>query len=459
LSILFFVAKMIEQGQGIYYFTYALLVVALGIAYIRVKSTEGTVITTKEFRYAQTSFVSGYVGVILCELIASASFYHTLVSIHLSLLQITKLYIVTIIASTVGSIALEIVEIGTRKDKCVISALCYSISMFSMLFGGHYEMLLMGRILYGIANALQTSSFDSYAIHEHNSHGFPDDWLVHTFSLVTHGMALAAVLCGCVGQVAASLGPMGPTVLCSVLFAITAIYLLLVWEKDVNQSRFMLSGFVFNLQQAASTLTSNKTLLIFLTLSTLVESSILVFSFYWAPWLSLILSEEDEKLPFELVFACCVMMAMLGNYLFQMHGGGGLGGVTGGGVEGALQVLLLCSCASFVLGAMLQTSLLSFAACLLIQLSVGVYWPCVGSLRARLVPHELRSILLVLQKVAAVGLACLLLSLIHHSPFLLLSACAALDGLAVYFQTTQLDSKVIAEAVAAAEEEEPENEL
>lgn len=52
-----------------------------------------------------------------------------------------------------------------------------------------------------------------------------------------------------------------------------------------------------------------------------------------------------------------------------------------------------------------------------------------------------------------------MLGLIHHSPFLLLSSCAALDGLAVYLQTTHLDSKVIAEAVAAAVDEEPENEL
>lgn len=217
--------------------------------------------------------------------------------------------------------------------------------------------------------------------------------------------ALTGVLCGCVGQVAASLGPMGPVVLCSVLFAIAAVYLMLVWEKDVNQPRFMLSGFLFNLNQAATTLASNKTLLIFLALSTLVETTIIVFSFYWAPMLAIILSEEDEKLPFEIVFACCVIMAMLGNYLFQMHGGAGLdagsagtGEVAGGGVEGTLQVLLVCSCASFVLAAVLQTSILSFIACLLIQLSVGVYWPCVGSLRARLVPHELRSILLVLQK-------------------------------------------------------------
>jgi len=61
-------------------------------------------------------------------------------------------------------------------------------------------------------------------------------------------------------------------------------------------------------------------------------------------------------------------------------------------------------------------------------------------------------------RVAAVGLACLLLGLIHHSPFLLLSSCAALDGLAVYLQTTHLDAKVIAEAGAAIDEE-PENEL
>lgn len=192
---------MIEQSQTIYYITYALLCGAVGVAYLRFKSTEGAVITTKEFQVFQSGFLTGYSLVMLCELIAAASFYHTLVSMHLDVAQITQLYIVTITGTTLTGVATEIVDFGARKDKCVLSALLYSISMFSLFFGGHFEMLMIGRLVYGAASSLHHTSFESYAIHEHTSLGFPEDWLGHTFTLLTHCVALMAAVSGVVGQV------------------------------------------------------------------------------------------------------------------------------------------------------------------------------------------------------------------------------------------------------------------
>lgn len=196
---------MIEQSQTIYYITYAMLCGAVGVAYLRFKSSEGAVITTKEFQVFQSGFLTGYSLVMLCELIAAASFYHTLVSMHLDLGQITQLYIVTVTGTTLTHIATEIVDFGARKDKCVLSALLYSISMFSLFFGGHFEFLLIGRLVYGAASSLHHTSFESYAIHEHTSLGFPEDWLGHTFTLLTHCVALMAAVSGVVGQVSATL--------------------------------------------------------------------------------------------------------------------------------------------------------------------------------------------------------------------------------------------------------------
>ena len=41
---------MISEGQTSYYIAYALMCAALGVTYIKVKSTEGLTITTKEFK-------------------------------------------------------------------------------------------------------------------------------------------------------------------------------------------------------------------------------------------------------------------------------------------------------------------------------------------------------------------------------------------------------------------------
>lgn len=384
---------MIESGQSVYYFVYGLVCLALGVSYLRLKSHEGTVITTKEFQTFQQSFVGGYASILFCEFIAAASFYHTLIDIHLELEQITRLYLVTVIATTLASIALEIVDVGTRKDKCVLSAVLYSVSMFAMFFGGHYEMLLMGRIVYGTAAALQQAAFESYAVHQHSSHGFPEDWLSHTFTLLTHILAFMAALSGVVGQIAASFGHNGCIAVCTALFACTAIYLTIMWEKDVNTPRFMLSGFMFNLNQASNALKTNKHLSLLLLLASLCEASITIFTFYWAPWLSGIVSEEDTVLPYEIVFASFIGCSMFGNYLFQMLVGAG-----SASSEQMLQSLLISASVAYFFGAILQTPILAFGACLVIQVGVGVYWPCIGYYRGRIIPHDLRNIVLVIQK-------------------------------------------------------------
>jgi len=168
---------MLGGDGGSYYVAYALLCAALGVVHIKVKSTEGVTITTKEFKIFQTSFLSAYSLMMLAELLCLASFYPTLVYLGLPLEKITRLYVVTVVSTSVCSLLMEVVDVGARKDKCVLSAVLYGISMMSLfLSSGHFELLLLGRVIYGAASALHHSAFEAYAVHEHSTLGFPDDW-------------------------------------------------------------------------------------------------------------------------------------------------------------------------------------------------------------------------------------------------------------------------------------------
>ena len=110
---------MIDSSQTTYYLTYAALSAGLGVAYLKLKSMEGLTITTKEFKKFQNTFLLGYSLMILGELIASASFYHSLFFLGLTLQQITKLYIVSVVSTTICGVLIEIIDVGSRKDKCV----------------------------------------------------------------------------------------------------------------------------------------------------------------------------------------------------------------------------------------------------------------------------------------------------------------------------------------------------
>jgi len=418
---------MIDQNHATFYISYTLICISLIVIYIKIKSSEGVVITTKEFRIFQSGFLTGYSSMILCELMATASFYSTLYGLSFSIEKITKLYIVTIVSTTIFGLLAEIVDIGSRKDKCVLSAILYSISMLSLFFGGHYEMLLMGRVTYGAAAAFHHSSFEAYIIHEHTTLGFPDDWLTQTFGLLTHSMTLVAGLAGVIGQTAATSGTMGPPGLSCALFLVTGIYILIGWSKDSSGPRFMLSNFLFNVNHTLNAAKSNKQMLYLLIISALCESSITIFTFYWAPWISSMVVEEDQTVPFEIVFSTYILASMLGNYLHQMYS-------TSVGSEFYFQAILFGSSFAFLFGAMLQTPIMAFATSTAIYVCIGGYWPSVGYLRGKIVQPEMRSTSLTLTRVVTLIISIIILNCIHHSPMLILLTCATLNGAAAYFQ-------------------------
>ena len=49
-------------------------------------------------------------------------------------------------------------------------------------------MLLLGRVMGGLATSLLCSTFESWYVHQHLHHyNFPSHWLANTFSLATYG--------------------------------------------------------------------------------------------------------------------------------------------------------------------------------------------------------------------------------------------------------------------------------
>lgn len=96
-----------------------------------------------------------------------------------------------------SSLLIEVVDSGSRKSKSMTSTALFAGSMGAVLVSrGHYELLLLGRIAFGIAQALSQTSFEAYAVHEHTNRGFPEDWLTNTFTNLTHSLALISALSG-----------------------------------------------------------------------------------------------------------------------------------------------------------------------------------------------------------------------------------------------------------------------
>jgi len=245
---------MIDPNESVYYLVYAGAVAALGVLYIKVKSTEAMVITTKEFKSFQWSFLVAYSLITLGETVAAASFYVTLMHAQVPLEQITTMYVVTVASTTFFNSFLDIVDIGTRKNKCTLSAVLFAGSMFTLFFTEHEGLYLLGRVAYGAAYSLLNSAFNSYLVQQHTTMGFPDDWLAHTFTVLTHTMAAVTAGSGVLGQVASSSGTFGCVTVSMFLFAAAALYMTGAWEGDFAGPRFMLSNFTFSMGQTLRSL-------------------------------------------------------------------------------------------------------------------------------------------------------------------------------------------------------------
>ena len=218
----------------------------------------------------------------------------------------------------------------------------------------------------------------AYVIHEHSILGFPEDWLSNTFTSLSHCMAVVAVASGFIGQFAATSGPLGPVAFCSTSFIVCALFLMVAWNKDSNGPKFMLSNFSYNISQTISAARSSRQMVLVLSIASLCEAAITVFTFYWAPWLSMIAREEQHSVPHEIIFASYISASMLGNYLFQLFS-------SKVGSDNALQGILFGSAVAFFLGSVFQTPLMSYGVSLFVQLCVGGYWPSIGLLRGRFV--------------------------------------------------------------------------
>ena len=185
-----------------YYFLYAVVCIVLGVVYIKAKSLEENTVTTKEFKSFQNTFIFGNGVMALGELLSISSFYATFTVLGCDIGESTQLYLITVVSTTLFGVGLEIIDFGTRKAKCTLSAVLYFCALFSLCCDDHYDMLMMGRIIYGLGSALHhgldQSSFEAYAIYQHTTQGFPDDWLNNTFMTMAHSVALVAAVCGIV---------------------------------------------------------------------------------------------------------------------------------------------------------------------------------------------------------------------------------------------------------------------
>lgn len=315
--------------------------------------------------------------------------------------EIAQLFVAGFLASMLfGTVVGALADAWGRKCCAVIYCVCYICSCVTK-HSNLYHVLLLGRILGGVATSLLFSTFECWMVAEHRRRGFSEALLRHMFGLMFFVQYLAAIAAGLVAQVAANAHPLSKIgegfgslhfggytapfdlAICLLLVAVPAI--LLTWTENYGDSAAgQTSGLSDSFAAAGRALVSGWRVPLLGVIVTAFEGCMFAFVFNWTP----ALSSGDSDAPHGLIFSMFMMACMCGSSLFS---------IVSATTRPSSVLLPVCLVATLSLG--LVTACLGdepktgaiFLGFLIFEACVGIYFPAIGSLKSEVVPEDARA--------------------------------------------------------------------
>ena len=334
-----------------------------------------------------------------------------------------------------------------RKKLCQVYCILYTLSCVTK-HARDYHMLMLGRVLGGIATSLLFSSFESWMVCEHNARGYDGTMLNDTFSLMYFGNSLCAILAGMVAEVAADAvaltnhsgfwhygGYCSPFDLSALCLVAAFCLICASWSENYgNSSDTGCSDVAGPLQQ----MLASPSILLAGAVISLFEGSMYIFVFNWTP----AITGSDAHPPFGLIFASFMIACMGGSSLFAILTRHGLA------PERLLVYVFLGSAVALLLPLVFTSTLMTLVAFLLFEAAVGMYWPSIGTVKSRVVPEETRA---TIYNIYRVPLNAIVLGVLlnHISTLTALTCCGAMLFVAFVVQRSLVHSMAAASAASS----------
>jgi MFS family permease len=263
---------------------------------------------------------------------------------------------------------------------------------------------MLGRLLGGVSTSLLFSVFEAWLIRAHADADLPKQCLSKSFSWAAFGNSIIAITAGLIANKIAHAGPMTPVTdviyqggylnpfdLALVALVFCAFGARFLWEEnygeDNNNEATNEKGrgkWHDGLKNALTTTLRNRDVLLCGLISSFFEGSMYIFVFMWTPLLKSFLVDPNEDLPFGLIFATFMVCCMSGSSLFSIL-------VDKFAVEKmAIGVFGVASIAMAIV-AMEINETTSFLGMNLFEITVGMYFPIMGTMKGGIVPEDKRA--------------------------------------------------------------------
>ncbi|KAG2555272.1 hypothetical protein PVAP13_9KG566200 [Panicum virgatum] len=325
-----------------------------------------------------------------------------------------------------GTIVGSLADKQGRKRACITYCISYILSCITK-HSPEYRILMIGRILGGIATSLLFSAFESWLVAEHNKRGFDPQWLSITFSkAIFLGNGLVAIVSGLFANLLAEnlgFGPVAPFDAAACFLAIGMAIIMSSWSEnygDTSESKDLMAQF----KVAAKAIASDEKIALLGAIQSLFEGSMYTFVFLWTP----ALSPNEEDIPHGFIFATFMLSSMLGSSIASRLLARKLK------VEGYMQIVFSISAVTLVLPVVtnflvppssVKGGSISFGGCLQLlgfctfEACVGIFWPSIMKMRSQYIPEEARSTIMNFFRIPLNLFVCVVLYNVSRSSLLI----------------------------------------
>lgn len=260
---------------------------------------------------------------------------------------------------------------------------------------------MLGRLLGGIATSLLFSIFEAWLIRSHADANVKH-MLGKSFSWAAYGNSVVAIFAGLLANNAANQfgmisiqegfiyagGYLNPFDIALAALCLCGFFAATLWEENFGESTSNDSHgrdaakWYDGLKNAFFTTIRSADIYLCGIISSLFEGSMYIFVFMWTPALT---SKADKtELPFGLIFSTFMVSCMAGSSMFSIQ----IDKFKG---EQLAVVVFGVAATAMALVAFSSSVTLKFVAMNLFEMTVGMYFPIMGTLKGHIVPENKRA--------------------------------------------------------------------
>jgi len=291
-----------------------------------------------------------------------------------------------------------------RKKASLAFALAYTVGALSTTTSS-LPLLYTGRFFGGVGTSLLFSAPEAWLIAEGQKSSVSSSMLSQTFGLAFLGDSVVAMLAGqLAGGVAAKGGPTAPFVLSTAFLAAGALAAALTWgensgsagpaegkgKKGAEAKRS--PDLVGRVGRAWAAMLADRKIMLVGAIQAFFEGAMYTFVLVWPPAVRAAIAAlgsaaESQAVPFGAIFSCFMACCMVGSSVFSAAMRTGLA------VESVVTIMLALGFGAMSLATVAATRHMLLALTLaffVFEACVGAYFPCISTLRSRLLPDEHR---------------------------------------------------------------------